>query len=508
MRITRCAFGCAGAVETNDLEIKLVDSSGHNVWRHVHKESSAASALEELSNRQPRVRVRLGSGERRRHPRSSARSRLPIVAREGGAGTLWVSDFRIEDHRPLTGATASASSALAGFAADQALAGVRLDRRVPMMRSPGSPWTSPSRAGSAGSSSIGGTAHPPAAFVCADRCMVGVGGRYTRRGAPAARAAMSTCRIPEDAFLRLELNEPTAGAALHPQSFEFSVPSRPSGTTSLDHEPRGWYPRWLHREQTLWTPIGTSNGTHCALMNEEGMVEMAPGSFSIEPMVCDRRSALYLGRCHSAAGTARWLPPVPSCDLGNRRLAPASAGPRQRRAGSFRLRYRLENLSDRSLSARLLVLVRPFQVTPPWQSVGKIGGVSLIHDLAWERWRVACERDGRSLCRRARLRASRRRRSTRASSRCVLPQAAASPRIRKRTMHSALPRARLPSIWRFNLAQVTKRIVECPASACLALERRAGIRLGEASFPRRNGPARAGPPMLSALRLRRPRTYS
>ena len=53
-------------------------------------------------------------------------------------------------------------------------------------------------------------------------------------------------------------------------------------------------------------------------------------------------------------------------------------------SGLVRLRYRLENRSDRSLSARLLVLVRPFQVTPPWQSVGRIGGVSLVHDLAWE----------------------------------------------------------------------------------------------------------------------------
>jgi hypothetical protein len=49
-----------------------------------------------------------------------------------------------------------------------------------------------------------------------------------------------------------------------------------------------------------------------------------------------------------------------------------------------RVRYRLENRSNRALSARLLVLVRPFQVTPPWQSVGRIGGVSLVHDLAWE----------------------------------------------------------------------------------------------------------------------------
>ena len=48
---------------------------------------------------------------------------LAIVAGDGGAGTLWVSDLRIEDHDSLTGARASASSALPGFDANQSLGG-------------------------------------------------------------------------------------------------------------------------------------------------------------------------------------------------------------------------------------------------------------------------------------------------------------------------------------------------------------------------------------------------
>ena len=86
-------------------------------------------------------------------------------------------------------------------------------------------------------------------------------------------------------FLRLEFNAPLAGAALQPQSFEFSRSIEAFCYNIARNEQRGWYPRWLHREQTLWTPIGTAHGTHCALMNEEGVVEPAPASFSIEPMV-------------------------------------------------------------------------------------------------------------------------------------------------------------------------------------------------------------------------------
>jgi hypothetical protein len=76
-----------------------------------------------------------------------------------------------------------------------------------------------------------------------------------------------------------------------------------------------------------------------------------------------------------------WIP-VPSAiwETGEWRLriqAEAAA------SGTLRVRYRFENLTDQTLSARLFVLVRPFQVTPPWQHFRKLGGVSPIHELTW-----------------------------------------------------------------------------------------------------------------------------
>jgi hypothetical protein len=46
-----------------------------------------------------------------------------------------------------------------------------------------------------------------------------------------------------------------------------------------------------------------------------------------------------------------------------------------------RVHYRFENLTEQALSARLFLLLRPFQVTPPWQSFREVGGVSPIRDL-------------------------------------------------------------------------------------------------------------------------------
>ena len=54
-------------------------------------------------------------------------------------------------------------------------------------------------------------------------------------------------------------------------------------------------------------------------------------------------------------------------------------------SGTLRVRYRLQNRSQSEITAvRLFVLLRPFQVTPPWQSFRDVGGVSRMQHLAWD----------------------------------------------------------------------------------------------------------------------------
>ncbi len=196
----------------------------------------------------------------------------------------------------------------------------------------------------------------------------------------------------------------------------------PSGTTSPTREARGWHPRWLHREQSVWTPIGTSNGTHCALMNADGMVEVDQGSFSIEPMLwIEDRLFTWTDVGSRQELLEDWMP-VPSViwESGEWRLrvqAEATV------SGTLRVRYRFENLTDHTLSARLFVLVRPFQVTPPWQDFRNLGGVSPIHDLDVARRGGARQRDDADRAADSCLRDSARCVSTRGSSRRTSPRA-------------------------------------------------------------------------------------
>ncbi|HYL17380.1 MAG TPA: discoidin domain-containing protein, partial [Burkholderiales bacterium] len=373
-------FRLRGRGEVNDLEIKLVDASGNNVWRHVIPNLRLPARWKNIEIDSRHMEFAWGPAGGGLITEISA-IEIAIVAREGGAGTLWLSDFRIEDSGPAAVPTASASSALPGCAAGDALGSTGWTPRPDDAK----PWIAldfiePRILGGLIIDWRNGA--PGNGF----RVRGSLQGQRWRTLHATSRAGgtRSYVYLPDTKtrFLRLELSEPTAGAALRPQSFEFSRSIETFWYNIARSEPRGWHPRWLHREQSLWTPVGTSNGTHCALMNEEGMIEMAPGSFSIEPMLWIEDRLFTWADVTLHQELAQGFLPLPSStwETADWRLrVQAEATP----SGLIRARYRLENLSERSWSARLLLLVRPFQVTPPWQSVGKLGGVSPIHELAW-----------------------------------------------------------------------------------------------------------------------------
>jgi hypothetical protein len=373
-------FRLRGTGAVNDLELKLVDDSGLNVWRY-KKEGLRPP------RHWTRMRVESRDIDFAWGPASGTgistlgAIEFAIVAREGGKGTLWIAGVEIEDRGPREVPRVSASSAIPGFEAPGALAGSGWRPHADDPR----PWI---EIDSVQPRLIGGLTIDwlGAAPVGGFRVRASNGGRRWTTVYAAARAGGKRANVYlpglKSRLLRLELEEPTSGAALHLQSFEFSRSIHAFWYHIVDAEERGWHPRWLHREQSLWTPIGTSHGTHCALMNDDGMIEVGQGSFSIEPMLFIDGRLFTWADVDSRQELLRDWMPVPSTiwetpEWRLRIQAEATV------SGSVRLRYRFESLADQPLTARLFVLLRPFQVTPPWQNFRKLGGVSEIHDLAW-----------------------------------------------------------------------------------------------------------------------------
>ena len=375
------SFRLRGNGPANNLEIKLVDPGGQNVWRHVQKDLEPPRRWKRV--KVPSQEIDFGWG-----PLGSGRMatlgsmELALVAGAGGKGTLWISDLEIEDCTPTAPPRITASSALANFEAPAALLGggwkPRLDDARPWLLID---WTD--------RRIIGGLIIDWLEQAPVRGFRVSASSNGTRwktvHDAPAAGGRRTYVYLPglRTRFLRLEVREGSGGAALRVQSFEFSR-SLPAFWSSIAAgEARGWHPRWLHREQSLWTPFGISDGDHCGLMNDDGMVEVGQGSFSIEPMLWIGARLVTWADVRPRQELLRGFMPVPSViweSVDWRLTVQAEAT----QSGTMRVRYHFENLTAQALPARLFVLLRPFQVTPPWQSFRNLGGVSRIHDLQWQ----------------------------------------------------------------------------------------------------------------------------
>lgn len=143
--------------------------------------------------------------------------------------------------------------------------------------------------------------------------------------------------------------------------------------------PRGTYPRAFHGEQSYWTLVGEDGGDISALLSEDGAFELAKGSFSIEPFVeykSKRFTWADVEISHSLMDDYLPIPSVhwahPDWDLTITTFA---------YDGKAIALYRLHNKTDASLSARLALDIRPFQVNPPTQFLNTKGGVSPVTDI-------------------------------------------------------------------------------------------------------------------------------
>ncbi|MFN2637891.1 MAG: discoidin domain-containing protein [Gemmatimonadaceae bacterium] len=145
---------------------------------------------------------------------------------------------------------------------------------------------------------------------------------------------------------------------------------------------RGDYPRNL-LEQSYWTVVGVDRDSAEALINEEGMIEVGRGEFSLEPFLyVDGKLVTWNEAKVSVVPDPEALPlPKVNWSAGDVELTISTfaAGPAD--SSVLYARYQLTNTSKKYKKPTLYLVIRPLQVNPPWQFLNLPGGVARVDSL-------------------------------------------------------------------------------------------------------------------------------
>jgi hypothetical protein len=146
---------------------------------------------------------------------------------------------------------------------------------------------------------------------------------------------------------------------------------------------RGLYPRYFYDEQTYWTLVGTANDFHEALINEDGQIEPDVRGFSVEPFVYLNRQLFTWNDIESSQHLDSAYLPIPSVVWHSDDFElEIKAFADQRSQGSvLYILYTLTNQSASEIEGNCYLAIRPFQVNPPWQFLNNPGGVARIESI-------------------------------------------------------------------------------------------------------------------------------
>jgi hypothetical protein len=408
------SFWIRGAAPRNNLEFKLLDrgdgkGGGENVWWVVRRELDFPREWQRIVVKKRHLGFAWGpaGGGEIRH---AAALEIVVSASQGGSGAVEIAELGFAalppPHRYAGRPVASASSAAPGRQAARALDG---DARTE--------WHSVGAAGEeqwlavdfGERRELGGLVIDWDRDDFATRFAVltsGDGTAWTasrtveRPGSNTAGAAgrgiepaKSYLYMPDtDArYLRLDLRTSSRGrgygvreiavlpveAAASPNAF-FAAVAKDS--------PRGSYPRAIGGEQALWTLVGVDGGRDQGLLNEDGLLEAGRAGFSIEPFVRSGGALIGWNAVRSTPSLAAGYLPIPSVRWRRSGLAfeitAFAAGPPA--SPVLYARYRLRNRTGRPLRPRLFLALRPFQVNPPSQWLGRPGGAVEVRRIAFD----------------------------------------------------------------------------------------------------------------------------
>jgi hypothetical protein len=378
-------FDLRGTGPRNHFEFKVADPGGTNVWRYLRQdfELPAEWVPCRFNERDlPFAWGPAGGGA----PDEVGAVEIVIAAGPGGKGFIELALPVLEDQTLRKPAAVKASGNQPGFPAEAVFDHTHGDGWKAAADDANPLWEADfGRMLRFGGMVIGWPEGLPARSYHMETSDDGARWKSVHR-ADAALGTLSHVALPgaEARHLRITFGKAACAAlkslSLKPDAFS-RTPNEFIHNVAADY-PRGWFPRYWHREQSYWTPVGSPEGKRRALINEEGMVEVDEAGFSLEPFVLTSGGLVTWADVETRPLMAEGGVPVPSVVWKNHdmtlEIQPWVDG---RDDGlSLHVTYRLKTSGSVS-GIRLAVAVRPFQVNPPWQAFRNLGGHSPIRRI-------------------------------------------------------------------------------------------------------------------------------
>lgn len=194
----------------------------------------------------------------------------------------------------------------------------------------------------------------------------------------------------ESRYLRLNLERSSRSQGygirrIQVEPYEFSTSLNQFFESIARNARRGFYPRYFQGEQSYWTLVGVNGDGKQALFNQDGALEVDKGSFSIEPFLFVDGRLITWADVNPTQELAAGYLPIPTVrwqyEPFELTITPFATGKPD--ASELHARYRLENHGAEIRHVTLFLVVRPFQVNPPWQSLNMTGGISSIRQLEY-----------------------------------------------------------------------------------------------------------------------------
>jgi hypothetical protein len=383
-----------GVAAPAELQVKLVDATGANVWWWRRDAFVPPRAVETIVLRRASLAFAWGPRSGGDPDRLGA-VELAVASDAGAAGTWWIESLRIEPREAFAGPPeplrVTASSCAPGNEPMRALE-----------PEPSTSWcAAPDDPAPALDLDLGALREWGGLVVTfageaapAHRVLASADGSAwtTLLDAPAGGAASAWLRTGEaDArFVRLALGEPRPVSHVEVVPIELAVSPARWAAARAKAAPRGRHPRHLLDENAYWIVVGGDGDTRKGLLGADGALELDFEGQTVEPFLWTGERLLSWADVDAEASLVEGSLPIPSVTWradGLRRAA-RERGDREAEASALVARYAVSNEGTAARRARLFLAVRPFQVSPVWQSLNMQGGIARIERLACHASRV------------------------------------------------------------------------------------------------------------------------